>query len=474
MESENISDRLYAMASENELLKESYASMAAAVLAFDDKGWNDVGAATGENGFSLQELKDAAKRIREMSEGNPLLKRGSALRSSYVFGKGVSFGILPSRFQKFVDDQKNQDVLFSTEAQTINERSHFTDGQFFVLGDVSTKTFQRIPFSEITAVVTNPDNPEELWYYRRSWTRKAQDLGGTGNRDEELNVWYPADTYVPLNGRYVSRIGDYPVNVKFRMFASRVNRRAGRIWGVPDAMPAVPWAHAYNEFLKDGSRMLKALSMFAWQLKSKTKAGVTNAAAAIATPGAAGSTAVMGSDMELSSMPRAGSIDLTDGRPLGSMVASALEVSVVALLSDPGTSGAYGTAQTLDVPTLKAMEARQAIWTNFYRRILFFMGIKEPYINWPKIESEPSQRLMQALALARETNAIWDDEYRDAVIETLDIPKLHETPPDAEDPYRDTSGGTASAVPSQGNSGAVGSTQDNAADLAQADAQPTA
>jgi hypothetical protein len=470
MESENISEKLYAMASENELLKESYASMAAAVLAFDDKGWNDVSVAAGTAGFVLQELKDAAARIREMSEGNPLLKRGSALRSSYVFGKGVSFGILPSRFQKFVDDQKNQDVLFSTEAQTINERSHFTDGQFFVLGDITTKTFQRIPFSEISAVVTNPDNPEELWYYRRSWTRKAQDLGGTNSRDEEINVWYPADTYVPLNGRYVSKIGDYSVNVKFRMFASRVNRRAGTIWGVPDAMPAVPWAHAYNEFLKDGSRMLKALSMFAWQLKSKTKAGVTNAAAAIATPGASGSTAVLGSDMELSSMPRAGSIDLTDGRPLGSMVASALEVSVVALLSDPGTSGAYGTAQTLDVPTLKAMEARQAIWTNFYRRILFFMGIKEPYINWPKIESEPSQRLMQALALARETNAIWDDEYRDAVIETLDIPKLHENvpPPPGDEP----NGG--SPIPSQGNSGAVGSTQDNAQDLAQADAEPTA
>ena len=260
MESENLSEKLYAMASENELLKESYASMAAAVLAFDDKGWNDVGAAAGTNGFALQELKDAAVRIREMAEGNPLLKRGSALRSSYIFGKGVSFGILPSRFQKFVDDQKNQDVLFSSEAQTINERSHFTDGQFFVLGDISTKTFQRIPFSEITAVVTNPDNPEEAWYYRRSWTRKAQELGGVGSRDEEINLWYPADTYAPMNGRFASRIGDYPVNLKFRMFASRVNRRAGRIWGVPDAMPAVPWAHAYNEFLKDGSRMLKALS----------------------------------------------------------------------------------------------------------------------------------------------------------------------------------------------------------------------
>jgi hypothetical protein len=215
--------------------------------------------------------------------------------------------------------------------------------------------------------------------------------------------------------------------------------------------------------------MLKALSMFAWQLKSKTKAGVQNAAAAIATPASAGSTAVLGSDMELSSMPRAGSVDLTDGRPLGSMVASALEVSVVALLSDPGSSGAYGTAQTLDVPTLKAMEARQHIWTSFYKRVMDFIGVRDAQVNWPKIESEPSQRLMQALALAHETGAIWDDEYREAVIETLDVPRLHATPP----PMPGSQDG-GSAIPSQGNSGAVGSMQDQANDLAQADSNPTA
>jgi len=458
-----------AMSAENELLRESYASMTQAVMAFDDNGWNDISVAAGTDGFTLDQLKDASGRIRELAEGNPLLKRGCALRSSYVFGKGVSFGILAPRIQKYIDDQFNQDVLFSSEAQTINERSHFTDGQFFVLGSLSTKQFQRIPFTEITGVVTNPDNPEDIWYYRRSWTRKAQDLGGAGNRDQELKVWYPTDTYNPLNGRFVARIADDPVDATFRMFASRVNRRAGRVFGVPDALPAVPWAHAYNEYLKDGSRMLKALSMFAWQLKSKTKTGVTNAAAAIATPPGAGSTAVMGADMELSSMPRGGSVDLTDGRPLGSMVASALEVSVVALLSDPGTSGAYGTAATLDVPTLKAMEARQQIWTQFYKRVLLFIGAKDPQINWPKIESEPSQRLMQALALAKETNAIWDDEYRDAVIETLDIPKLHLGPPS-----EGGSGDGSSVVPSQGNTGAAGSMQDNAQDLAQADAAPTA
>jgi hypothetical protein len=282
------------------------------------------------------------------------------------------------------------------------------------------------------------------------------------------------DTYNPENGRYVASIQGNPVDVKFRMFNFHVNRRAGQVLGVPDAFPALPWAHAYNEYLKDGSRMLKALSMFAWQLKSKTKAGATNAAAQIASPKTSGSVAVTGSDMELSAMPRGNNINLTDGRPLGSMVASALEVSVVALLSDPGTSGAYGTAQTLDVPTVKAMEARQQSWTLFYKRVLNFLGAKADAleVNWPKIETEPSQRLTQALALAYEGGAIWQDEYRAAIIEVLDVPRLHLTPPvDSSSSSSDTN---SSAIPSQGNSGSVGSMQDNANDQRAGDNAPVA
>lgn len=471
---DKFANELQAQIAENEFLRESYSSMAQAVLAFDDAGWNTANASGSGDGFTLNELKDAAKRIREHTEGNPLLKRGCGLRTSYIFGRGVSFSDQPPRIQKYIQDPRNQEVLFSPEAQTVNERAHFTDGQFFLLGNVATKQFQRIPFAEITAIVTDPDDSERLRYIRRTWTNKVQELSSGAAKETVKQVWYPVDTYTPETGRYVASIQGNPVDVKFRMFPSFVNRRAGQVFGVPDAFPALPWAHAYNEYLKDGSRMLKALSMFAWQLKSKSKTGATNAAAVIAQPKTAGSTAVMGSDMDLSSMPRGNSVNLTDGRPLGSMVASALEVSVVALLSDPGTSGAYGTAQTLDVPTVKAMEARQQVWTLFYKRILQFLGAKTDAleINWPKIETEPSQRLTQALALAYEGKAIWQDEYRAAIIETLDVPRLHLDPPPVDGQAAGNS--TASAVPSQGNSGAVGSMQNNANDQRAQDNKPVA
>lgn len=476
MTSEHLSDRISSLMEENSVLRESYSSMAQAVMAFDDKGWNTINSGTGD-GFSLTELQDAAGRIREMSEGNPLLKRGCGLRTSYIFGRGVSFSDQPPRIQKYIQDARNQEVLFSPEAQVINERSHFTDGQFFLLANVSTKQFQRIPFNEITAMVTDPDDAERLRYIRRTWTNKVQELSSGSARETIKNVWYPVDTYEPEGGRFASSIQGYAVDQNFRMFPSVVNRRAGQILGVPDALPAIPWAHAYNEYLKDGSRMLKALSMFAWKLKAGSKTAANNAAATIATPQSAGSTAVMSEGMDMAAMPRGNSINLTDGRPLGSMVASALEVSVVALLSDPGSSGAYGTAQTLDVPTVKAMESRQHAWTLFYKRVMYFLGAKADAleVNWPKIETEPSQRLTQALALAYETGAIWQDEYREAVIETLDIPRLHDSVPTEQNV--DSTGDAAnnsSAIPSQGNTGAVGSTQDNANDQRAGDNAPIA
>jgi hypothetical protein len=119
---------------------------------------------------------------------------------------------------------------------------------------------------------------------------------------------------------------------------------------------------------------------------------------------------------------------------------------------------------------MKAMEARQQLWTQFYRRVMTFIGVPDAEINWPKIEVEATQRMMQAYALAKETGAIWDDEYREAVIELLDVPKLRDEVPSMDSDSDDNS----SAVPSQGNSGAVGSMQDQANDLRDMDQGPIA
>lgn len=442
----------------DQVLSESYSDMARVLLNIEDQGWSLLGlqAPVGDS-FSLEELHDLSEKLTEKCDGNPLLKRGFGLRSSYVFGKGVSFeGFSSKRIESLVNDVQNQQALFSPEAMVINERSNFTSGQFFILGDNVSKKLQRIPFKEITGWVTDPDDTETVRFIRRSWSRI--DLEGKAS---VVHEWYPVDTYE--SPQRVSTIQKQRVNYGKTMFPFTVNRRTGSVWGVPDAFAAYPWAYAYNDYLKDGARILKALSMFAWALKSKSKAGTTAAAATIATPSGAGSTAILGADMELAALPRTGnSVDLGNGRPLASMVASALEVSVVALMSDPGTSGAYGVAQTLDVPTLKAMQARQKLWELYLARIFRFFGDKKVTVKWPKMESESSYRQLQSLALAKESGAIWMDEFRASVLDELDIVALHSSAPDDS---MDSSSDSGSAVPSQGNSGAVGSMQDNSNEL---------
>jgi hypothetical protein len=343
-----------------------------------------------------------------------------------------------------------------------------------VLGELSSKRVQRVPFSQITGWVTDPDDIEFVRYYRRTWTRHSQETGGQA---VQVSAWYPSDLYTPVNG-YVRTIQNQPVDPSKVMFSSMVNKRAGTAWGVPDAFSAYPWAHAYNEYLKDGSRILKSLAMFAWQLKSKSKTGAAAAAASIATPNSAASTAILGADMELSSLPRSGSVDLGSGRPLAAMVASALEVSVVTLMSDPGSSGAYGTAQTLDVPTIKAMQARQKIWEQFFKRVIKFMGARNVEVKWPKMESEATYRQIQAISLAHEAGALWEDEYRSAVLDELDVVPMHTgiSPAAKErvDALAATVNNSGSGVPSPGNTGAVGQMSNSDNTLRDMDNAPTA
>lgn len=441
---------------DQQALQESYSQMAASLLSIEDEGWTKLGVSFDDtDAFTLTQLHMLSRALMERTDGNPLLKRGLGLRTSYIFGKGSEItNVSSARIRNLIDDAQNQAALFSTEAMAINERSNFTSGQFFILGDNTTKKLQRIPFNEITGWVTDPDDAETIFFIRRSWSRK--NLEGTA---QERHEWYPVDTYAgPRSTRIIQA---QPVNYNKTMFAFMVNKRAGNVWGVPDAFSAYPWAYAYNEYLKDGSRILKSLSMFAWQLKSKSKVGAQAAAATIATPSSAGSTAILGADMELSALPRtSNSVDLGNGKPLAAMVASALEVSVIALLSDPGTSGAYGVAQTLDMPTTKAMQSRQKLWENYMKRILMFFGERRAEIKWPKMENESSFRQLQSLALAKESNAIWADEYRAAVLDELDVVAMRAGVP--EDPEAQAAN---SIVPTQGNSGAVGSMQDNSNEL---------
>ena len=466
---EELNERFLALDAENFKLSEALNNIS---LMLDDRGWNPITAQTNDVGMSLNNLHTASKQLRELSVGNPLIKRGYKLRSSYVWGRSFIMPKVSNRVKTRITNPVNERCLFSPAAYEELELSAYTDGNVFVLGNVSSQQFMRVPISEVSGVMTDPDNNEIIWAVRRTWNRVL-----ANNNAETIVRWYYTDVY-PDNApksRSISNPGSgtiETVDLNYVMFHQAFNSHVGWTFGVPDALPVIAWSKLYREFLENGSIMTRALAQFAYKISSKRSSGATNAAAkiAVADGSRVGATAAMGADTDLTPISRGTAYDFEAGRSLASMIASVLEVSIVALLADPGTSGAYGTAQTLDTPTMKAMEARQHVWSLFYKRIFRFLGAPaDVSITWPSIEVEPTHRMVQALAMAWETGVLSPEQYHAAVIDLLDIPAMGSMPPEGimipnnlnfKDTKSNDAQSTGTVVPSQGNTGAVGKLSD--------------
>tara|TARA_R110000851_G_scaffold109988_1_gene232474 strand:+ start:3288 stop:4760 length:1473 start_codon:yes stop_codon:yes gene_type:complete len=458
-ESEKLLKEIQELSQNNEILSESYSALARATLDFDEKGWAPLNQYT-DTGMDLADVKVVSRNARRQTASNPILKRGSTLRASYVFGRGFKMSQagspLAPRFQKIIEDPINQQVLFSEAACKKNERALFTDGNFFVRYDKRNRRFSRVPLDEIAGWATDPDDPEIIRYYLREYqVREPVTDPYNTYLAETRKVWYPLD-YV---ANPVARINDIPVDRNFVMIDSKSNDETGSLWGLPDALPALPWSWAYSEYLKDGSKMLKALSSIAWQVKSKTTKGGTNISSKLVSNKEVAATAVTGSDIDISAMPRNNSVDLATGEPLAAMAATAMEVSTNAILAEGGND-----SQILDQSTLNAAYARQGNWQDFFLRVLRVLGVPDAGVTFNNIIVDPAYRTIQSLGQAWMTGLFDAEIMQDAMAEQLGIEAPGTVPsgvlvPNNEGSFANTGSTVGAGNPNniasgQGNSGA--------------------
>tara|TARA_R110000822_G_scaffold839_4_gene3686 strand:- start:544 stop:2028 length:1485 start_codon:yes stop_codon:yes gene_type:complete len=451
------------LSQDNRILSESYSALARATLEFDEKGWAPLNQFT-DTGMELADVKVVSQQARRQTASNPILKRGSTLRASYVFGRGFKMSQagnpLAPRFQKIIDDPINQQVLFSGAACKKNEKSLFTDGNFFVRFDRRNRKFSRVPLDEIAGWATDPDDPEIVRYYLREYqVREPVTDPYNTYQAKTVKVWYPVD-YV---NSPVSQINGITVDRNMAIIDTKANDETGSLWGLPDALPALPWSWAYSEYLKDGSKMLKALSSIAWQVKSKTAKGGVNISSKLVSNKEVAATAVTGADIEMNAMPRNNSVDLATGEPLAAMAATAMEVSVDALLAGSGSTGGGGS-QILDQSTLNAAYARQGNWEDFFMRVLRLIGVPEPTVTFNNIIVDPAYRTIQSLSQAWMTGLFSAEIMQDAMAEQLGIEAPGFVPsgvliPNNEDSFANTgttlgAGNPNNVASSQGNSGA--------------------
>lgn len=465
---------------DDERLNESYQQMAAALMAMkaDEEGWIPLTRLNDDDGFGLEAIQDISEAAELQTTGNPLLKRGLTLRTANVWGRGMTVeGTISQRVKDIMGTPANQSTLFSAEAFERNERAVFTSGNLIMAYRRSTRTFFPIPLGEITNSASNPDLTQDVWYYQRTYSKISL---STGEPDTDPTVeWYPVlEKFEQGVGKLRTTIASKRVDADVIVIDQKVNTRIGGVWGVPDCLPAMPYAWAHAEYLRDGSKLLKALATIAWKVTNKSKAGAQSAGVKMANVRGAGNTATMVDGQDITQVPRAGSVDLNEGSPLAGYVASALEVSKISLLSDPGAaSGSYGAAAVLTPLEAGSARARQGLWTTFIKRCYRAAGAKNVTVNFPKLTEDPIFRQAQTLALLFTSGAIHQDEFRAAALEAADVPVLHTEVPEpsvfttaafqaevnaasAAIDSSNTTNTVASPVPSQGNSGTVGALDD--------------
>ena len=416
-----------------EYMQEAFSDSVRQMLQMDDVGWIRY-TANDTIGPSLEEARSIATSLRDWTTTNALLWRGREIRNSYLFGAPYEVGVedaegkITPQQRNVLKNPVNLAAVFSAEALSVIEGSRYTDGNAFVMYNKATKTFSPIPFEQISDIYYNPDNPMEVWYWERTYTRRVMDPKTSAVESKEVKVWYPSDTYAPGSGGFFKQINQHPVESDKRMVDSRVNLRPGHTLGIPDAFAAAPWALAYSAYLRDGTKVLAALAEWAWKITPKKKDVADRAAAAVRNSSGAGGTII--SDMDVQSLPKGNAVDLGTGRPLASQVAAALGISIVVLLSDPGQSGAYGTAQTLTDPTNRTLRNRRELNSEFIIRCCKLIGIKDPEVVWEKMSPGTDKEEMEILAMALGTGLFHGDELRPMIAKLAEITLLHEEAPE--------------------------------------------
>lgn len=425
-----LSEAMVILEENNKDLAESLAGVSQ-MLAWEDRGWDLLWGSNDAFGIQRLELIQISEKIREMVVGSPIVKRGAQLRASYVWSKGMQIeGALPSgtsgrptALQNFYADPVNKQYLFSSDAHEILERAAYTDGNVFFVGDNETKKVRTIPVWEISGELRNPDFNDEIWAYQRTWNSWTVTGGSKPNKE-----WYYTNRYTGTKRTSINR---YPVNSKKTILVKQFNRQAGWAWGIPDAISIVAWARLYSEFLKNGKIMTQALAQFAFKAVVKTKTAGDNASVKLAGK-STGATAVTGDANDLVPLNSAGrGYDFDSGRALAAMVATGIEVSLIHLLSDPGAAGSsYGSAQSLDLPTKRAIVSRQRSWADFYTEVLEWAGVKNPKVSFEQLDDPDYYREIQALLLGFGSGAIDWDEFRPKLLSLLNIESKHDTEPD--------------------------------------------
>lgn len=346
------------------ILREATSSVEAE-LGLEDAGWINL-SNTGEIiGDSTR--KENVKLSRLYYLKDPLAKQSIRLWTDYSFGTGMSWKAKEENTQKVLESfwnaPENQNVL-SCRGQRKSSDKTLVDGEIFYalfLGSSSTVTkIRTVNPLEITEIITDPDDKDDVRYYKREWT----DTAGRGHISCYRDVSNIKDeSTLDSLGQPISKTEDALI---YHLAINTISQR-----GNPLLLPALDWIKQYRRFLASRIAVMLALARFAW--KTKVKGDATAVAASKATVDDkeidAGSWIKenLGSDTTPIKTESGASAAYQDARMIKLQICSASGWPEQ-YFGDLAT-GNLATAKTVELPVAKMCQSYQAVWADAYKDI---------------------------------------------------------------------------------------------------------
>ena len=334
-------------------------------LALEDEGWINLSGVSGDV-ITEGERQTNLKLSRLYSTKDPLGKQSIRLWTDYTFGSGMTShsdeGKTEEVRKAFWESKDNQSVL-SARGQRKSSDKLLIDGEVFFaifLGSQGTAKIRWIDPLEITEIITDSDDKENVLYYQREW---ADAQGKTSKTIYRSTINIKGEPALNSQGATVKQTDDALV---YHLTYNTISQR-----GNPLLLPALTWMKYYTKFLSSRIAVMLALAKFAWKTKVKGGQADVNAikAKTDAQTIAAGSQLLenMGSDTTPIKTETGASAAYQDGRMLKLQVSAATgwpeqyygDISI----------GNLATAKTVELPVAKMCQSYQAIWGDAYKDI---------------------------------------------------------------------------------------------------------
>lgn len=368
-------------------------------LAREDIGYIKLGAFDGQE-FSREFLRMIADDALTSYIKNPLNKHGVNVHGNYVFGQGLTIkgdsSEVDKLWQLFWNEPSNRTEFTTIRALFLKEVDLEIEGNLFLTLFTSKKTgavrIRSIHSSEISDIITNPEDANEVWFYRRVWSPKKLNEHGAWAAVQEQVEYYPAWNYRPKT-KPPTWFGK-PVNWDAPIYHVKVGGTSHMRFGVTEIYSALDWSKAYKQMLENYATVRSNLARFAHQLNVKGgKEGVAAAKSKLNTTygdtgGETNPSPVPGSTFlgaegmaKLEVLRTSGAQSPPEEARGMAVMAGAGHGLPYSILTGDADKSNLATAQSLDRPTELEMNMRRMLWTDIFTDInsyLLYASVKAP------------------------------------------------------------------------------------------------